>query len=137
MSRPQMADTLLQAVVALPNGAATVVSPAIDLYQINPQDDFEARTEFRLTAPALTVGQLANGSTMTYDILGSVNADLSSSTVLVAGFVVQTGAGGAGAAQKIARYNPASDVPRYIGFRATNSAAANASAASATAQLVF
>jgi hypothetical protein len=127
----QLRDNQLKATKALPNGIATVTSDSFVLGN-GTKGDFTTPGEFLLTAPALTVAQLANASTMRYDLVCSVNADLSTPTVLVTGAITQTGAGGVGAAAATYRFRPASNVSTYFGFKATNSAAADASAASAT-----
>ncbi|MCY2968426.1 MAG: hypothetical protein NT069_33175, partial [Planctomycetota bacterium] len=99
--------------------------------------DFVAQVELLISAPALAVGQLANGSTMKYDVVMSVNSDLSSPTIIAKEVIVQTGAGGAGAAAATARFRLPTNCARYVGVKATNSAAADASAASLTSELVF
>lgn len=137
MSRPHLADALLQASIALPNGAATVVSPAIDLQVLDGSSEFQAQTELRVAVPALTVTQLPNTQTMTYDVIESANADLSSPVVVAAGVFVQTGSGGAGAVVGSFRYRPASNASRYLGYRATNSGSGNCSSVSAVGNLVF
>lgn len=121
---------------ALPSGAATVTSSAVNLEE-SSNGDFVAEVEFLLSAPALAVGQLANASTMTYNIVTSDNSDLSAATTLVAGAIVQTGAGGAGAVAATYRFVPPTNVKKYIGITVTNSAAADASAASATFEPLY
>jgi hypothetical protein len=128
-------DALLTVSRALPNGAATVTSGSIDL-ETTGGNDFIARCEARITAPALTTAQLANAATVTYDLLTSASADLSSPTVLVAGLLVQTGAGGVGAATAQARAKLPTNVKRYVGFRATNSGAGNASTSNGVLELL-
>jgi len=121
---------------ALPTGASAVTGTAIDMG--NPAgNDFLAECELLLSAPALAVGELANASTMTYDIVQSVNSDMSSPTTLLAGVLVQTGAGGVGAAATTKRIALPSNVSRYIAPKATNSAAADASAKSVTLEVLF
>jgi hypothetical protein len=74
---------------------------------------------------------------MKYSILmDSVNPIDGSSTVLYLDLITQTGAGGAGAAGATKRFKLPSDALRIIGFRAVNSAAGNASAASATLEVL-
>ena len=51
--------------------------------------------------------------------------------------IVQTGAGGVGAAAATAQLALPSGVNRYVRVKATNSGSADASAKSLTAQLVF
>lgn len=129
-------DAALAVTRALPNGAASVTSTSIDTRN-STRGDLTAQTELELSAPALTTGQLANGATMTYAVIGSTAADLSNPVTIAGNALVQTGAGGAGAAAATRRVGLPSNCPRYIGFTATNSGAGNASAVSATAALVF
>jgi hypothetical protein len=128
-------DALNKVTRALPTGASSVTSTAITLGN-STRGDFVAEVECLVTAPALAVGQLANASTMTYDIVHSVNSDLSSPATIAPGVIVQTGAGGVGAAAATFRWVPPTNVRGYIGLKATNSAAADASAASATLELL-
>ncbi len=137
-SSPNVRDALLKLTRALPaaNGG-TVTSPALDTGSTTGDAYLAGNVEFLLTAPALTVGQAANGTTYTYSIVGSPNADLSSATTLSSGILVQTGAGGAGAPAATVRYRPPSNAQRYIGFQVAASAGnADASAASATLELL-
>lgn len=129
-------DSLLKVTKALPNGAAAVTSDAIDLGH-GSRGDFIAAAELLITAPALVVGDLANGETMKYDIIHSDNSDLSSPATLVAAAITQTGAGGAGAGAATYYWHPPVDVKQYIGVKATNSGAGDASDKSLTAELVL
>ncbi|MDB5294910.1 MAG: hypothetical protein JWO31_893 [Phycisphaerales bacterium] len=128
-------DQLLRVTQALPNGAAAVTSPSIDL-EISPRSDFVANVELVVTAPALNVTQQPDAKTLTYDVVHSDNADLSSPAVLATAIGVQTGAAGAGAGTATYRYRPPTNVKRYIGVRATGSATGNSSTASFTAELM-
>lgn len=129
-------DNLLKVTKALPNGAADVTTDAIDLGH-GAAGDFVAGAELLITAPALVVGDLANAATMKYDIIHSDNADLSSPSTLVTAAITQTGAGGVGAAAATYYWHPPIDVKRYIGVKATNSGAGDASDKSFTAELVL
>ncbi|QDT39730.1 hypothetical protein [Stratiformator vulcanicus] len=129
-----LADALLKQSKALPADASAVTSDAIDL-QVTPTGDFLANCEFLLEAPALATGELGDDDTMTYDLVASEAADLSNPVTLASALITQTGAGGAGAAAATARYRPPTDVKRYVGFKATNSAAGDASGKSATLSL--
>lgn len=129
-------DGQLKGTLALPPGASAVRGAAIKSDN-GSRDQFLAQCELLVTAPALTVGQLANASTMTYDVTISQNADGSSPTVIYPGFLVQLGAGGVGAAAKTGRCRLPVDVSGYVALQVTNSAAANASAASATLEIML
>lgn len=133
---PTMKDTGLQVTKALPNGAASVTTDAIDLgHGANGQ--FLAQCELLIEAPALVVGDLADAATMKFDIVQSANSDLSSPTVVAKEVLVQTGAGGVGAAAAAARFRPATNSARYVGVKATNSGVGDASDKSVTVSLVF
>lgn len=137
MPPPLLRDAQYTASRALPNGAATVVQAVGFDLENSSRGDFLARCELRISAPALTVGELANGATVTYDLIQSNNADLSSPVTMAAAVLVQTGAGGIGAAAAEARAGIPSNVRRYVGLRATNSGAGNQSAKSAILELLF
>lgn len=129
-------DMELRTSRALPTGASAVTATGIDLGHGTTGRNV-ADYEFLLTAPALAVGQLANTSTMTYAIVTSANSDMSSPTVINSAALVQTGAGGAGAAGDTLRFRLPTNCQRYVSVRATNSAAADASAASYTLEMKF
>jgi hypothetical protein len=129
-------DMELRTSRALPTGASAVTATGLDLGHGTTGRNV-ADYEFLLTAPALAVGQLANGSTMTYAIVTSANSDMSSPTVINSAALVQTGAGGAGAAGNTLRFRLPTNCQRYVSVRATNSAAADASAASYTLEMKF
>ncbi len=75
--------------------------------------------------------------TMTYNIVTSASSDLSGATTLVAGAIVQTGAGGVGAAAATYRYRPDTTVKRYIGFTVVSGGSiTDSSAVSATMELM-
>jgi hypothetical protein len=130
-------DASLKVTRALPSGAATVTSTAIDTGKTTALGNQSGAVEYLLSAPALAVGELANGSTMTYNILWSDAAALSAPTTHIAAAIVQTGAGGAGATAATYRFRLPSTAGRYIFITAVNSAAADASAKSATLEALF
>ena len=136
MSRPLLADGQLKQTIALPTGASAVTSPAIDT-ATTVNGDQVAEFEVLVSAPAVTVGMLSNTNTIVYDLIQSVNADLSSPTTLIAGLLTQTGAGGAGAGAATKRAGIPTDSSRYLGLKATKSVAGDASSVSATIQLLF
>lgn len=140
MSRPLLTDAVLKQVIAMPTGASAVTTPGIDLGQTT-NGDLAAEFELLVTAPALTTGMLGDAATVKYDIVtgATVNGSnvIQSPTVVAATVLTQTGAGGAGAATATVRFKLPSDCQRYVGVKATKSAAGDASSVSATAQLVF
>lgn len=131
-----LVDAALVKTKALPNGAADVTSDAIDLMN-SANGDFQANVELVVAAPALVVGDLADAATMTYDIVHSVNSDLSSPATLLDNVITQTGAGGAGAAAATATVRLPHNVRRYVGVKATNSGAGDASDKSVTLTAKF
>lgn len=114
---------------ALPNGAAATTCDAFDTgvtsSGVQPGD-----FEFLITAPALGTSAMGDGKTMIYAAMMSDNADMSSPVVLYDRVVVQTGAGGAGAAATEGRFRLPTNAKRYIAVRATGSASGDASASS-------
>src|SRR5207302_1404379 len=89
--------------------------------------------ELLLTAPAVTTTMAPDTKTITYNIITSDNSDLSSPTTIAGSLIVQTGAGGAGAATATARFKPASNCKRYVGFTIVSGAnITDSSAVSAT-----
>jgi hypothetical protein len=124
MTKPTHEDALLKVSIALPNGAASVVSPAIDLGS-GPNGDLVSGVELQLNMPILTVSELPNGQTMTYNVQDSVDSAFTSPRTLFS--FVQTGAGGAGAAAGTNRRGLASDTRRFVRVQAVNSGAGNAS----------
>ena len=129
-------DAALIKTRALPTGASSVTSDPIDL-EHGDRGDVVAEFEVVVEAPALAVGQLANASTMKYDIVGSSNSNMSSPVTLHKECIVQTGASSAGAIAGTFVGRLSLDAPRYVAVKATNSAAADASAASVTIALKF
>lgn len=136
-------DAALKLTRLLPDGAATVYSDGFDLaggspaYGASSRPDFLAQLEMLLSAPVLAVGQLANASTMTYAIQTDSDPAFGSPKTLIASAIVQTGDNGAGAATASYRFRLPTDVERYLRVAITNSAAADASAASATLEALF
>ena len=135
MNPPNVKDASLKVTRLLPNGAAAVTSTSIDT-GTNPTGDQLAPVEFLITGPAMGVTPMPNAKTMTYAVVTSASADLSSPTVLYDGVLIQTGAGGVGCAAGTARFRLPSTAQRYIGLRATGSAAGDATASSATLEIV-
>lgn len=134
-------DAALLITKALKNGSGAVTSGAIDT-GLNAgvaqgQANQPGNMEFALNAPALTTTQLPDTHTVTYAIIQSDNSDLSSPSTVIANAIIQTGAGGAGAAAAAYKFRLPPEAKRYIGFTATNSGADDASGASATLQPTF
>lgn len=128
-------DTQLKGTLALPNGAANTSGAAIDL-GVGTSADFVTLVNFLITAPALTTTQQPDAKTLIYDVIHSVNSDLSSPTTLYPAVLTQTGAGGVGAAAATFQFAVPVNVKRYVGIKATGSAAGNSSAVSATLEVI-
>lgn len=131
-------DANMKGTKTLPNGAAAVVLAAgLDLMQ-SARADFVAKCEVLLSSPAFLTAEAPDTRTLTYDIIHSDNADLSSPVTIAPGVLVITGAGGVGAAAATFRWAPPTNVKRYIGFRATGGTSwGNTSAKSATLEVLF
>ena len=129
-----MRDAGLQASISLPVGATPVVSNALDIGPVSSFGSYapSINGEFLLEAPALTVAQLPNGESVAYDVVTSVNPDLSSPVIVSGSAVVQLGAGGVGAVGNSVRVRPTSDVLRYFGFQARGTSGVAASGVKAT-----
>lgn len=141
-SQPNLQDASLTLTRALPSAASTTVTSAtsIDTGVTSSVAIQPGQMEFILTAPALNTTQLPDTRTVTYNIIVSAAANLGTPTTLLAAAIVQTGAGGAGAAAASTRFRIPSALPgsasRYIGFTAvTGASTGDCSAASATLAL--
>src|SRR4051812_36583199 len=110
-------DIQLKNTRVLPGAASTTVDgAAIDLGH-GSFGDVVAPFEVKLTAPALTTSMAPDTRTMTYSIISSSSSDLSGPVVTHASCIVQTGAGGVGAATTSVTVRLPVDVLRYIGAR--------------------
>lgn len=130
-------DALLIETEALPNGASSTQTDGFDLGPLTQNGARLEEIEAEVIAPALTTADLGDAATMTYSIETDATSTFGSPTVLNSALIVQTGAGGAGAAAASARFKIPSDCERYIRAKATNSAAGDASDKSLTFQLLF
>ncbi len=134
----QLADAQLSKSIALPNGAASVVTAAIDLEaQVGSNTAFLAACELKLTAPVLTTAELPDTKTMTYIVETDNDVAFGSLKTLHPSLLVQTGAGAAGDAAATARMRLPSDVERYVRIKATNSGLGDATGKTASLQLLF
>lgn len=122
--------------VALPNGAGSVYSDTIALNEAS-NSDLVVGMEIKITAPALVVGDLANGDTMIYEFQTDNDSAFGSPTTLAHQIVRQVGAGGAGAAAVTTRWAVPSNVRETYGrVKITNSASGDASDKSATIEVL-
>jgi hypothetical protein len=129
-------DANLNVTKALPNGAATIYSDGIDLGH-GSRGDFLAEVELKVSAPALTTTQLPDTKTMTYTVQHDDAVGFGTVADLYSAVIVQTGAGGAGAAAATFTLRLPVDVKRYVRIKAVNSGAGDASGASLTCEVLF
>lgn len=139
---PKMASNALQDAgtqdtKALPNGANTIYSTGLDTGITTVQATPVPVVEWELSAPALDTTALPDTKTMTYTIIEDDALPLDGSSTAVPGIatLVQTGAGGAGAAATTLKFRRPPTGKRYIGFKAVNSGTGDASGSSATLQI--
>lgn len=130
-------DTRLKVTRALPGAASTTVnSTAIDLGH-NTGGDFAANVEFLLSVPAVNATMAPDTRTFTYSIITDDNSSFSSAAIVQPGIIVQTGAGGAGAAAATYRFRLPTNCERYVGVRCVSGAStADASSVSATLEVL-
>ncbi len=113
-------DYALSESKALPAAASSsVVTDPIDLMH---KRQFLADMELVLKAPALDTTQLPDTRTVTYILETDDNAAFGSPKTIAASFIVQTGAGGVGAAKTENRTRLPSNVERYVRAKATTGA---------------
>ena len=139
--RPSVQDASLVKSIALPVavGAPTSVETAnLDLGLLHGISMRPENCELLAQYPALTLAQLPNTSVMTYAIQASADPTFATG-VRTLGTATQTGK--TGTAKQPAGYircRVPSDCPEFVQLAVTNDAAAgNASAASASLELVF
>jgi len=128
-------DAALRSTVALPSGASATTGNGIDLGHDPTRTvpgQLVAEFELLIEVPAVTTGMLGDAATIKYDVVTSANSDLSSPTVVAKEVIVQTGAGGAGAAANSVRFRLPTNCQRYVGLKSTKSASGDASSVSAT-----
>lgn len=130
-------DANLSLTTALPNGAAAVTSAGWDLGAQSGKQDFLADCELHIESPALLTGDLADAATLKFDVEHAAASDYSDATALAKEVLVQTGAGGAGAAAANARFRLPTTCKRYLRVKATKTGAGDASDKSMTTSLKF
>jgi len=122
---------------ALPDGAVSVQTAGMDLGALSGRGARLEEFELLITAPALTTAELPDTKTMKYDVQCDGDVNFGSPKTIAKEVLVQTGAGGAGAAAATARFRLPSDVEQYVRVQATNSGTGDASGKSMTAELLF
>lgn len=137
MAAYNLKDAALKVTKALPAGAASTTSDAINTVKTS-RGTQPGDMELLLTYPALLLAALPDTKTMSYSIVCSDNADLSSPTVIAPNIAVQTGeTANASAAGGTFRYRIPADGKAYWGAKATGVATVDGSASSMTLELVF
>jgi len=138
MTGPSIKDASFEVSKALPASAGTVYTDGIDLAHANALDDFGARCELLISAPALGATPLPDDETMIYVVQHDDAADFSGAVNLYGTVLTQTGAGGAGAAAATKRVALPGDVKRYVRVAATGSTSiGDCSGSSVTVNLLF
>lgn len=122
---------------ALPNGAASVETSGLDLGALTTRGARLEEDEILIEAPILTTAELPDAQTMKYDVQTDDDVDWGSAKTIAKEVLVQTGAGGEGAAAASARFRIPTDAERYIRIQATNSGAGNCSSKSMTFSIRF
>jgi len=132
-------DALMIKSDALPNAAETTkAGTPLDLGALTARGARLERCELLLTAPALATAILPDTKTMTYSIESAIDAAFTNPITLAGGCLVQTGAGGAGAASSTFRLKLPSNCAEFVRAKAVSGAATtDASALSMTLALVF
>lgn len=133
----QWGDGQLTVTRALPSGASAVTSAGIDTGE-GATGSVVVPCELQIDVPAVTTAMLADAATIKYDIVTSAASDMSNPVTIAKEVVVQTGAGGAGAAAIAnTRFALPSNSLRYVGVKATKSGTGDASTVSFTVALKF
>jgi hypothetical protein len=136
-------DAQLITTAFLPNGTTTAYTTGIDM-GLTVRGELSHLGEFDILAPALTTTQLPNAATMTYAVVVGTNNTFTTPTLVYDNVLIQTGAGGTGAASVggVRFRLPISpggigNSNTFVGVRMTNSGTSNASAASLTLSFEF
>jgi hypothetical protein len=135
-------DNNYKLTLALPNAASTTVNTTTGLdTEVSSIGDFLAKAELLITAPALNTTILPDTKTMTYNVIASANSNMAGAVVVGQNALVQTGAGGAGAAAATGRWRPPTNIGatgRYLGLQEVSGAnTTDASSKSGTLEMLF
>ncbi|MBN2132872.1 MAG: hypothetical protein JW741_25460 [Sedimentisphaerales bacterium] len=124
--------------IALGTADATVVTVGMDLGALTARGARLEDCELLIEAPALDTTQLPNGDTNTYSIETDDDVAFGSAKIVANGVIIQTGAGGVGAAAATARFKIPSDCERYIRVKSILAGGTgDCSGVSMTASLLF
>ena len=123
---------------ALGTSDGTVVTVGMDLGALSARGARLENCELLIEAPVLDATQLPNGDTNTYSIETDDDVAFGSAKIVANGVIIQTGAGGVGAAAATARFKIPSDCERYIRVKSILAGTTgDCSASSMTASLLF
>jgi hypothetical protein len=129
-------DASLKVTKALPASNTTAVTDGINLGH-GLKGDFLADAELLISVDAVATGLLGNAATHTFDVEHDTDPAFGTATAVYKGVLVQTGAGGVGAAATSGRVRLPVDVKPYVRVKVTKSDNVNASTKNFYAQLVF
>lgn len=110
----RIADANLKETKALGTSDATVTTTGFDLGAIAARGAFLADCELEIQAPILTTTELPNSDTNTYSVETDDNSGFSSAKIIADKVILQTGAGGTGAAAVTERFRLPSNCERYV-----------------------
>jgi hypothetical protein len=128
-------DSSVNVSATLPTGTASANTGSIRLASSSGVN--LTNVDYSAELPAQLTAGLPDGVKLTVDIKYSANADLSSPATLYPGFIVQTGAGGAGAAATSKKFRIPSDISGYLFASVTGSASTNAATGSLALKAKF
>ena len=111
----RLVDATLRKVFALGTADGTTQSAAIDLGRVlTARGHHPEGLEIEIEAPALTTTELPDADTATYSIEMDTVSNFASPTVVEDTVIVQTGAGGAGAAAQTNRFRLPLDLEQFV-----------------------
>jgi len=114
-AQPKVKHTTFEETKALGTADGTVTTTGFDLGAMSARGAFLAEPlELVIEAPALNTTQLPDADTNTYSIETDDNPGFSSAKIIADKVILQTGAGGAGAAAVTARFRLPTDVEQYV-----------------------
>ncbi|HET6442444.1 MAG TPA: hypothetical protein VFH53_08710 [Phycisphaerae bacterium] len=129
----EIRDNLLKVTKALPETAETVYTDEIDL----GAGEKVAGMDLLISAPALAVGELGDGDTMTYEVQTDSDPLFLYPRIVIPAALVQEGADGAGAAAATRRFALPSDADQYVRVAVTADGANDAADKSVTLEVLL
>jgi len=124
--------------LTLPTADGTVQTTGFDLGAIGDRDVRPDELEIWIRSPALNTTQLPDADTLTWSVESDDNSGFTSALIVADKVMVQTGAGGAGAAAKECRFKIPPGCERYVRIKAVAAGGTgDISGSSADVSLVF